>query len=75
MHGCCMASFVVDNIAPKIPVSVNKNTPSEKKAAWKMSLQSTKWWAGELFLPLDCMTKAHVKELFFHRHRYVSLED
>ena len=41
-----------------------KNTPPEKKCGQKSS-QSTKSGAGAQFLPLDCRTKAHVKDVFF----------
>ena len=37
-----------------LSVSVNKNTPPQKKTLWNISFQSTKWGAGEQPLPLDC---------------------
>ena len=51
-----------------------RNTPPEKTACEKTSLQSTKSGAGEQFLLLLCMARARLKGvLFVHRHRYGSL--
>ena len=47
-----------------------RNTPLEKKTPGKIGFQSAKSEAGEQFLLLGRMAKAHLKGAFFHRHRY-----
>ena len=57
--------------APSIAGGVcEKNTPPEKTLG-SISLKNTKLGAGEQFLLLDCTTKARVKGVYFHRHRYL----
>ena len=56
-----------EGVSPLIPVSVTKNTPPEKRTLGKTSL--SKSGAGEQLPLKDCMAKARVKGLFFHRHR------
>ena len=51
-------------------MSAKKNTPPENGTLGKISFQSAKPEAGEQFLPLDRRAKAHLKGVFFHRHRY-----
>ena len=50
---------------PLLQVSVNKNTPPEKKTCGKNSFQSTKSEGGYQFLLLDCRARARTKRVFF----------
>ena len=47
------------------PVSVNKNTPPDKKAGRKISFEQNESRAGLQFLLLGRMAKAHVKGTIF----------
>ena len=53
-----------------LPVSVNKNTPLDKKTGWKISFENTKSGAGLQFLLQGHMAKAHGQGVLFHRHRF-----
>ena len=55
-----------------VPTGVcEKKSPPEKRALGKISLKSTKSGAVEEFVLLVRRAKAHVEEVFVHRHRYL----
>ena len=59
IHSICLRSTYV------VLVSVNKNTPPQRKSLRTISLKNIKSGAGEQFLPKDCRSKACLKGLFF----------
>ena len=57
-------SYILLSCIGMIPVSVNKNTPPEKKPWGTISFQNTKSGAGEQFTLLGFRAKAHLKGVF-----------
>ena len=65
---CCRTGVLVPG-KNVMPVSVEKNTPPEKRTLGNVGLQKVKSWAGTQFSPLGCIAKACTKGMFFHRHQ------
>ena len=64
-----LCSTILANKQTIIPVSVNKNTPPEKKALGKTNSKNTKSGTGEQFMMFLCKAKARKKGGWFVRRR------
>ena len=57
-----------------LSVCEKNNTPPDKKTGKQIRFECAKSGAGEQFMLLGRMAKAHVKGMFVHRQQYVPRE-